>query len=157
MFAANPDPFGQLNNPFLRSEGALLVGNDMAYHAPGGGDVRGANVNVAAPGLAALNGELEFEARRKPRGKLLNRLAFAAFTDAAQGIGSDDQRPASERLGFLADAGLGVRASHRIGDTPFETRFDFPIYLSDPAFARNDFARDQAFDFRWTFSVQAAF
>ena len=58
---------------------------------------------------------------------------------------------------FLADAGVGVRASHRIGDTPFETRLDFPVYLSEPAFARNDFARDEAFDFRWVFSVQAAF
>jgi hypothetical protein len=58
---------------------------------------------------------------------------------------------------FLADAGVGVRASHRIGDTPFETRLDFPVYLSEPAFARNDIARDEAFDFRWVFSVQAAF
>jgi hypothetical protein len=29
--------------------------------------------------------------------------------------------------------------------------------LSEPAFARNDFARDEPFDFRWVFSVQAAF
>jgi hypothetical protein len=37
------------------------------------------------------------------------------------------------------------------------TRFDFPFYLSAPAYARNDFARENAFDFRWLFSVQAAF
>jgi hypothetical protein len=152
MFVANPDPFGQLNNPFVRSRGALMVGNDMAYHAPGGGNVRGADFRIASPGLAALNAELEFEARRKPRGRLLNRLAFAGFADAAQGFGAAD-----ERVDFLADAGVGVRASHRIGDTPFETRLDFPLYLSEPAFARNDFARDEPFDFRWVFSVQAAF
>jgi hypothetical protein len=157
MFVANPDPFGQLNNPFVRSVGALLVGDDMAYHAPGGGNVRGADFRLASPGLAALNAELEFEARRKPRGRLLNRLAFAGFADAAQGFGADNERPSSERVEFLADAGVGVRASHRIGDTPFETRLDFPVYLSKPAFARNDFARDEAFDFRWVFSVQAAF
>ena len=58
---------------------------------------------------------------------------------------------------FLADAGVGVRASHRIGDTPFETRVDFPFYLSTPGFARNDYARDETVDFRWVVSVQAAF
>ena len=57
----------------------------------------------------------------------------------------------------MADAGLGVRASHRIGKTSFLTRFDFPFYLSEPGYSRNDFARDDAFDFRWLFSVQAAF
>ena len=34
---------------------------------------------------------------------------------------------------------------------------DFPIYLSEPGFARNDFARDEELDFRWVVSVQAAF
>jgi hypothetical protein len=157
MFVANPDPFGQLNNPFVRSRGALMVGDDMAYHAPGGGNVRGADFRVASPGLASLNAELEFEARRKPRGGVLNRLAFAGFADAAQGFGADNERPSSDRVEFLADAGVGIRASHRIGDTPFETRLDFPVYLSEPAFARNEFARDEALDFRWVFSVQAAF
>ena len=86
MFVANPDPFGQLNNPFVRSVGALMVGDDMAYHAPGGGNVRGADFRVAAPGLAALNGELEFEARRKPRTRIFNRLAFAGFARRGAGI-----------------------------------------------------------------------
>ncbi|HEX5633942.1 MAG TPA: M1 family metallopeptidase [Gemmatimonadales bacterium] len=157
MFVANADPFGQLNNPFLRSQGALLVGDDAPYHAPGGGGVRGADFRVVAPALVALNAELERTLTQKRGGGLFNRVAVAAFGDAAQGIGEDEQRAAAERVDFIADAGVGIRASHRIGDTPFETRFDFPIWLSEPGFARNEFAREDELDFRWIFSVQAAF
>jgi hypothetical protein len=157
FFAANADPFGQLNNPFLRSDGALLRGTDMAYHAPGGGNVRGADFRVAAPALLAANAELERVLRSAPRGRLFQRVALAGFADVAQGLGRDRQRPDEEPLRFLADAGVGLRATHRIGDTPFQTRLDLPLYLSDPSRAQNRSTRDDAFALRWTFSVQAAF
>ena len=44
--------------------------------------------------------------------------------------------PVSE-IDFLGDAGLGLRADHRIGDTRFTTRFDFPLYVSRPELAQD--------------------
>jgi hypothetical protein len=157
IYVGSSDPIQQLNNPFLRSDGALLVRNDVAYQAPGGANVRAVDFRVSSLGLVAANVELERALHRKQNGKLFNRVTVAAFGDAAQSFGDETQPLSGESLRFIADAGLGIRANHRIGQTSFMTRFDFPFYLSAPAYARNDFARENAFDFRWLFSVQAAF
>ena len=157
VYLGSSDPFQQLYNPFLRSEGALLVIDDVPYQAPGGAGVRAANFRISGPALIAANVEFERTMLLRQKAKLFSRVSLAAFGDAAQGIGGPDQLATGEPLRFVADAGLGVRASHRIGKTSFLTRFDFPFYLSEPGYSRNDFARDDAFDFRWLFSVQAAF
>ena len=157
IYLGSSDPFEQLYNPFLRSEGALLVIDDVPYQAPGGAGVRAADFRISGPAIIAANVELERTMLLRQKSKLFSRVSVAAFGDAAQGIGGPAQPTTGAALGFVADAGLGVRASHRIGKTSFLTRFDFPIYLSEPEFSRNDFARNQAFDFRWLFSVQAAF
>ena len=39
---------------------------------------------------------------------------------------------------MLAEAGIGLRAAHRIGSTDFITRFDFPIYVSEASLAQDD-------------------
>ena len=157
VYLGMSDPFTQLNNPFLRSKGSLLVGDDFAYQAPGGANVRAADFRVSAPALVAMNAELERTVRNKRNGKLFNRVGVAVFGDGAYGIGGDPQPLSGEELRFIADAGVGLRANHRIGTTSFMTRFDFPFYLSKPEYARNDFARDNEFDFRWLVSLQAAF
>jgi hypothetical protein len=119
--------------------------------------VRAADFRISGPALIAANVELERTLLLRQKSKLFSRVSAAAFGDAAQGIGGPNQPTTGAALGFVADAGLGVRASHRIGKTAFITRFDFPFYLSEPAYSRNDFAQDDAFAFRWLFSVQAAF
>jgi hypothetical protein len=157
VYLSSSDPFAQLYNPFLRSEGALLVLDDVPYQAPGGAGVRAADFRVSGPALIAVNAELERTMIIRQKSTLFSRVSVAAFGDAAQGIGGPDQPATGETLGFVADAGLGLRASHRIGQTSFITRFDFPFYLSEPGYSRNDYAQDDAFAFRWLFSVQAAF
>ncbi len=157
VYLSSSDPFEQLYNPFLRSEGALLVLDDVPYQAPGGAGVRAVDFRVSNSGLIAANVEVERTVVERRKSRLFGRVSVAAFGDAAQGIGGPAQLATGEQLGFVADAGLGVRASHRIGKTSFLTRFDFPFYLSEPAYSRNDFAQDDAFAFRWLFSVQAAF
>ena len=64
---------------------------------------------------------------------LFNRIALAAFTDLAHTGSAVRMQPLTgDRIRFLADAGLGLRAEHRIGDTRFTTRFDVPL-ICQPA------------------------
>jgi hypothetical protein len=56
-----------------------------------------------------------------------------------------------------ADAGVGVRAAHRIGPTRFVTRVDLPVLVSRPAAAVAGAAGDGAFKFRWVWSFEEAF
>ena len=57
----------------------------------------------------------------------------------------------------FGDAGVGFRADHRIGDTRFVTRFDFPLYVSEPALAHDRGPGVDRAGFRWTFSFAPAF
>lgn len=157
IYLSSSDPFAQLYNPFLRSEGSLLVLDDVPYQAPGGAGLRGADFRISNSALIAANLELERTVVTRQKSKLFSKVTVAAFGDAAQGIGGPDQVTTGAPLRFVADAGVGLRANHRIGQTSFMTRFDFPLYLSEPGYSRNDFAQDHEFDFRWLFSVQAAF
>ncbi|HEX7338095.1 MAG TPA: M1 family metallopeptidase [Gemmatimonadales bacterium] len=157
IYLQGADPLQQLNNPFLRSRGALLVGDDFRYHAPGGANVRGIDPRISTSAVVAINLELERTLKARPSARLFNQVAVAAFTDLAHGIGGPDQPLTGERIGFVADAGLGLRADHRIGDTRFTTRFDFPFYLNRPALAQDRAAGDHNVEFRWTFSFQPAF
>ena len=47
------------------------------------------------------------------------------------------RRRSSDRIRFLGDAGIGIRADHRIGDTRFVTRFDLPLWFSRPEVAHD--------------------
>jgi len=150
------DPLEQFSNPFLRSRGAILAGNDFRYHATGGAGVRGADPRVSTSVIAGLNVELEGILVARPQAKLFNRVGLALFSDLAQGLGGPVEPRLGERLGFVADAGIGLRAYHQIGDTRFTTRFDFPIYLSRPEVAHGAEAGDEDLEFRWTFSFAPA-
>jgi hypothetical protein len=154
IYVQGADPLQQLHNPFLRSRGALLVGDDFRYHAPGGANVRGIDPRVSTSAIIGINLELERTLAARPSARLFNRIALAAFTDLAHGIGGPDQPLTGDRIKFIADAGLGLRADHRIGDTRFTTRFDFPLYVSRPELAQDREAGDNEVEFRWTFSFE---
>jgi hypothetical protein len=157
IYFQGADPLQQLYNPFLRSRGAPLVGDDFHYHAPGGAGIRGIDARVSTGAIVALNLELERSLLIRPAARLFNRVALAAFTDLSHGIGGTAQPLNGERIRFLADAGLGLRAEHRIGDTRFATRFDFPLYVSRSELAQDRDTGDDEIEFRWTFSFQPAF
>jgi hypothetical protein len=144
-------------NPFLRSRGALLVREDFHYHSPGGAGVRGADPRLSTAAIVALNLELERTLLSRASSHLFRRVGLAAFTDLSHGIGGSTQDLTGDRIRFLADAGLGVRAEHRIGDTEFSTRFDFPFYVSRPEVAQDRDPGDGELEFRWTFSFEKPF
>ncbi len=154
IYLQGADPLAQLENPFLRSRGALLVGDDFRYQLPGGGDVRGIDSHVSSVALVALDLELERTLVTRQNARLFNRIGVAAFTDLAQAIGGLDQPLTGDRLHFIADAGVGIRAEHRIGDTRFVTRFDVPLFVSRPQLAQDRSPGDDKVAFRWVFSFQ---
>jgi hypothetical protein len=157
IYFQGSDPLAQLTNPFLRSRGALLVGDDFQYHSPGGAGVRGADPRLSSAAIVALNLELEHTVLDRPSSDLFRRVAVAAFTDLSHDIGGPSQELTGDRIRFLGDAGLGLRARHRIGDTEFGTRFDFPFYVSRPEVAQDRAPGDGKLEFRWTFSFEEAF
>ncbi len=154
IYAQGADPLQRLTNPFLRSRGSLLEGSDVHYQLPGGGGLRGIDPRVSTRGLVTLNAELERALVTRPKARLFSRVALAAFTDVGQGFQGEDDAPTSGRIHFLGDAGIGIRAEHRIGDTRFVTRFDVPLWVNRPELAQDRSAGDDEFAFRWVFSFE---
>src|SRR5687767_1217641 len=68
----------------------------------------------------------------RPRSWLFNRVGIAAFGDLSHAIGGVAQASLNDWVRFLGDAGIGIRADHRLGDTRFVTRIDLPIWFSRP-------------------------
>ena len=157
IYFQGSDPLAQLYNPFLRSRGSLLVREDFHYHSPGGAGMRGADPRLSAAGVIAVNLELEHTLLARPSSRLFNRVGLALFTDLSHGIGTSSAPPTLDTIRFFGDAGIGLRAGHRIGDTEFVTRVDFPLYVSRPELAQDVNAGDGDLEFRWTFSFEPAF
>ncbi len=147
IYLAGADPLERFGNPFLRSAGALLVREDVNYHMTGGGNLREFSSALSAEGLVALNLELERTLYARPRGHLFNRVGIALFGDAGHALGE-------RSIDVAADAGLGIRAEHRIGQTSFTTRFDVPLFVNRPAFAQDADATSEKVGFRWLFSFE---
>jgi hypothetical protein len=149
MYLQGSDPLQQLYNPFLRSRGSILAGEDFHYHSPGGAGVRGIDRRVSTGAVAALNIELDQTLLSSER-HLFNRIGVAVFTDvAALGVSAETTS------GFVGDAGIGIRADHRIGDTKFTTRFDVPLYVNRSEVSVRP--TDHDLDFRWVFSFEPSF
>ncbi len=151
IYLAGSDPIQRFSNPFLRSSGALLVRPDVYYHSPGGGNLRGFDPRLSAEGLVAANLELERTLRTRRQGKFFRRIAVAGFVDLGHAFGEDG----STR--FFADAGLGLRADHQLGQTRFTTRADFPLFVNRPALAQDRHPGLDEAGFRWAFSFSPAF
>lgn len=153
FYVGGSDPLSQLRNPLLRSRGAAFVGQDFNYHAVGGGSVRGTDLRISAKSITAASVDLERVVRSRPRAKLITRAAIAAFGDAAVAFG--DALPlTTDESAFVGSAGLGVRLHHRLGETPFVTRFDFPFYVSRPEWSQNGKQTSDEFAFRWVFGLE---
>jgi hypothetical protein len=156
IYLQGADPLERLANPFLRSRGSLLEGDDVNYQQPGGAGVRGVDPRVSTTALVGLNVELERSLVLRPKARLFSRIAVAGFTDLAHGIGESPAGLPGGRLRFIGDAGVGLRAEHWIGDTRFVTRFDLPLWVSRPALAQDAAVGDDELAFRWVFSFQPA-
>ena len=148
---AGADPYETFRNPFLRSGGAFLAREGVHYQAAGGLGLRGFAPTATATWGAAVNLEAGLRVLERPRLGAFSAVTVAAFADAAlldhATLGRDG----------AADAGIGVRASHRIGPTRFVTRVDLPLLVSRPARAVSGAAGDGAFKFRWVWSLEEAF
>jgi hypothetical protein len=154
IYLSGADPLEQFGNPFLRSRGALLLRPDLYYHAAGGGDLRGFDPRLSTEALVAVNVELDRTLVRRRNARLFSRVSLAAFGDAGQGIGGVPDAILGAPLRFLADAGVGVRAEHRIGQTRVTMRADLPIWVSKPALAQDRHPGTKPAGFRWTFSFE---
>ena len=153
IYLAGADPYQRFDSPFLRSRGSILVGEDMYYHAPGGAGVRGLDPELNAP--HTLGGSLEIEAApvHGSPGGLISRIAIATFADGA--LADGDLNPGGGLVG-VGDAGVGIRLDQRLGQTAFQTRVDFPLWVSRPALAQ-DGKPAGSFGFRWSLSFAPAF
>jgi hypothetical protein len=154
IYLQGADPLERLTNPFLRSRGSLLEGYDVNYQLPGGGGVRGIDPRVSTSGLIALNAEVERTLITRPKARLFSRVALAGFTDLAHGIERESDAAFTGRIRFIGDAGVGLRAEHRIGDTRFVTRLDLPLWVNRPELAQDRSPGDDDFAFRWVFSFE---
>jgi hypothetical protein len=156
IYLAGADPLEQFGNPFLRSQGALLVRPDVFYTQPGGAGLRGFDPRLSTVGAIALSAELERTLLSRPQKKLFRRVALAAFGDAGHAI-RDGIVGRGDKLQFLGDAGVGLRMDHRIGQTSFTTRLDLPLVVSRPLLAQDTDPGNKKGGFRWQFSFSPAF
>ncbi len=156
IFLGGADPYEQLHNPFTRSTGSLFRRDNIQYQVPGGADLRGFGPSVSALSALALNVDIERTVLSRPRAGLFRQVGLAAFGDVALADGDFSALPGgtSHRLG--GDAGVGIRAQHRIGQTTFVTRVDMPLYVSIDYLA-HDLAPGKRFHWRWTFSFLPPF
>ena len=149
IYLSGADPYETFDNPFLRSQGALLTRQDVNYQAPGGAGLRGLDRELSALWTTAANVELVRTLFTRPQRHAFTGLSVALFGDAAW--------TSEAAMRTLADAGVGVRASHRVGPTSFTTRLDFPLLVSAPALAAGANAGDGRAKFRFVWSFEEAF
>jgi len=135
----------------------VIAATGMDRRRGGGAGVRGIDSHVSTGAAVGLNLELEQTLLTQPSARLFNRVGLAAFTDLSHAFGGPTQPLTGNRIRFLGDAGIGLRADHQIGDTRFVTRFDLPLYVSRPELAQNREPGDGKVEFRWTFSFEPAF
>jgi len=161
LFIAGADPYEQFANPFLRSRGALLAGSDMHYQMPGGGGLRGLAPGTSATRLLAINVDADRTVLSRPdrdtttqQGmRLFREVRVGAFGDAA--VGNGDIPKTGTNAALVADAGIGIKMGHRIGQTSFVTRFDVPFVVTRPRLAAGQI--DGSIQFRWVVSTAAGF
>jgi hypothetical protein len=102
-----------------------------------------------------MNLELERTLRSDSRGTLFRRVTAVAFGDAGRAIRDGAIARAVGQLRWLADAGVGLRAQHRIGDTPVTTQVLFPVWVNRPELAQDTHPSHHV-GFRWLVAVGAA-
>jgi hypothetical protein len=151
VFLGGADPYATFANPFLRSRGAFLARDGAHYQAAGGLGLRGFSPVASATWGVAWNAEAAWRVVERPTRRAFSGVSLAVFVDAAL-----LDRAALGR-NAVADAGVGLRASHRVGPTRFVTRVDLPLVVSRPSAAVAGAAGDGVFKFRWVWSLEEAF
>jgi hypothetical protein len=116
--------------------------------------VRGLDPRLGSNQVLGSSVDLEYRLKGHPAAGLFNRIALALFADGA--IGNGDLDAGGDYLRSVGDAGVGVRLGHRVGQTRFVTRFDFPVAVSRPALA-HDSRPGGAFGIRWSVSFVPAY
>jgi hypothetical protein len=154
IYLAGADPYQRFESPFLRSRGSILARDGVFYHSPGGAGVRGLDPRVSGTRVLGASLELERTILRYPLRSLLGGITLAAYADGA--LGNGDLDPATNHLVAVGDAGVGARLRHRIGQTAFETRLDFPLWVGRPALAQ-DRGSGNPIAVRWSFSLTPSF
>jgi hypothetical protein len=155
IYLAGADPYERMVSPFLRSPGALLARSDVRYHAPGGAGMRGLDPRVATDEAYGVSLETDVAVWRRggSGARLARRASLALFADGALA-----HRGAGPRvLLSVAEAGFGIRLDHRLGSTGFQTRWDFPIWISRPELAQDRSPGLEKVAWRWVFSFTPAF
>ncbi len=153
IYLGGADPYEQLHNPFTRSVGSLFRQEHVQYQVPGGAGLRGYDPMLSALSAVAVNLDLERQVIARPRAKLFRSVGIAVFADAALADGDFSERPSGTAPRVGGDAGVGIRATHRIGTTQFVTRFDMPLYVGF-GYLAHDQVTGKRFGWRWTFSFQ---
>jgi len=151
---AGAGAYERFASPLLRSRGSILARPGVFYHEPGGLGLRGLDPRVSSRHALGGSFELDYAVVNRAPGRLVGRVAVAAFADA--GFGDGDLDPGRDRLVAVADAGIGLRSDHRLGRTSFQIRFDLPLWVSRPALAQ-DGGPEPPVGFRWSFSFVPSF
>ena len=115
--------------------------------------MRGLARGTSATGLIAVNGDFERSVVSRSRARLFRDVRLAVFADA--GFGNGDIPPAGGSVSIVADAGLGIRIAHCIGQTSFITSLDFPVIVTRPRLAIHQ--GGQPFGLRWVVSTSSGF
>jgi hypothetical protein len=143
VFLSTKDPMSTMGNHWWRPRGAILKRPNVNWLPLGGPALRGFHWSEAAERAWGANVELS-----RKLGTLGSRpdtagVWLTVFADAAAIPGND----------VLYDAGPGITIRGKLYDLPINLRFDFPIYVSDPARAidRGHAGRD-SFAPRWSIS-----
>jgi len=151
IFLGGADPYATFTDPFLRSRGGLLAADGAHYQAAGGLGLRGFSPFVSASWGVALNAEAAVRLVTRPERRLFSDVRIALFADGALLDRAALGRSAA------GDAGVGLRAAHRIGPTRFVTRVDLPVLVTRPAAAVAGAAGEGVFRLRWVWSLEEAF
>ena len=83
VYLGGADPYEQLYNPFLRSDGALLVRPGFYYQAPGGANMRGLDPHLSARQAYALGAQPERTLLVRKGAHLFSQVSIGAFGDVA--------------------------------------------------------------------------
>jgi hypothetical protein len=160
VFAAGADPYQQMANPFLRALGAPLVRGGMAghWHQPGGGNLRGFDRAISSNHVTALNIEVTATLLRSNT-PIVSRVAVVGFGDvarlsSARGVGGDAGSLAllAPLRRTLLDAGVGLRMTHTLFGTTFESRLELPFYVNDSPWAASE-PGDRLSARRWVIGI----
>jgi len=154
---AGADPYETFTNPFLRSQGALLVRPDFHYQAPGGANVRGFRPDLGGRWAVGLNLEATPWVLRRDQG-ILRRLGFEVFADG--GVVDTTVIPSSppgQWYTTVWDLGVGLVTRHQVKELAWTMRFEVPLAVNRWDNARDFAPGDKTFAFRWQVSLGPSF